>query len=105
MSRWDTSASTPSTGRISGTGGDTGKEDRLDIAVALLDAGAAKGGKMRAVLDPGNFRGDLQLHEAVGHASEGDLIHEGNSVLKGERRNGERIGDGNLTIVDDSGPP
>src|SRR5208337_2604964 len=34
-------------------------------------------------------------------ASEGDLIHEGNSVLKG--RNGERIGDGNLTIVDDPG--
>ncbi|MGD0079190.1 MAG: TldD/PmbA family protein [Methanoregula sp.] len=77
---------------------DTGKK-AADIAVALLDAGAAKGGKMRAVLDP-ELAG-VFAHEAVGHASEGDLIHEGNSVLKG--RNGERIGDGNLTIVDDPG--
>ena len=38
-------------------------------------------------------------HEAVGHASEGDLIEEGNSVLKG--RIGEKIGDARLTIVDD----
>jgi TldD protein len=72
-----------------------------DIAVALLDAGAAKGGKMRAVLDP-ELAG-VFAHEAVGHASEGDLIQEGNSVLKG--KTGERIGNENLTIIDDPGIP
>jgi TldD protein len=68
-----------------------------DIAVALLDAGAVKGGKMRAVLDP-ELAG-VFAHEAVGHASEGDLIHEGSSVLKG--RTGEKIASEILTIVDD----
>ena len=68
-----------------------------DIAVALLDAGAVKGGKMHAVLDP-ELAG-VFAHEAVGHASEGDLIQEGNSVLKG--KTGEKIGNEILTIVDD----
>ena len=54
---------------------------------------------MHAVLDP-ELAG-VFAHEAVGHASEGDLIHEGNSVLKG--RIGEKIGNENLTIVDDPG--
>jgi len=67
------------------------------LAVALLDAKAARGGKMRAVLDP-ELAG-VFAHEAVGHASEGDLIQEGSSVLKG--KTGERIGNENLTIVDD----
>src|SRR5512138_520628 len=68
-----------------------------EVAVALLDAGAVRGGKMRAVLDP-ELAG-VFAHEAVGHASEGDLIHEGSSVLKG--KTGETIGSGILTIVDD----
>jgi len=68
-----------------------------EMAVSLLDAGLAKGGKMHAVLDP-ELAG-VFAHEAVGHASEGDLIEEGNSVLKG--RTGEKIGDTSLTIVDD----
>ncbi|MFA5330985.1 MAG: TldD/PmbA family protein [Methanoregula sp.] len=68
-----------------------------DTAIALLDAKPAKGGKMLAVLDP-ELAGVL-AHEAVGHASEGDLIQEGNSVLKG--RTGEKIGTDILTIVDD----
>lgn len=68
-----------------------------ETAVSLLDAVAAKGGKMRAVLDP-ELAG-VFAHEAVGHASEGDLIQEGSSVLKG--RTGERIGNETLTIVDD----
>jgi TldD protein len=72
-----------------------------DIAVALLDAGAAKGGKMRAVLDP-ELAG-VFAHEAVGHASEGDLVQEGNSVLKG--KTGQKIGNKNLTIIDDPGIP
>ena len=72
-----------------------------DVAVSLLDAGTAKGGKMRAVLDP-ELAG-VFAHEAVGHASEGDLIQEGNSVLKG--KTGQKIGNDNLTIVDDPGIP
>ena len=72
-----------------------------DIAVALLDAGAAKGGKMRAVLD--SELAGVFAHEAVGHASEGDLVQEGNSVLKG--KTGQKIGNENLTIIDDPGIP
>ena len=79
---------------------DLGKK-AAEIAVALLDAKAVKGGKMQAVLDP-ELAG-VFAHEAVGHASEGDLVQEGNSVLKG--RIGERIGNDTLTIVDDPGLP
>lgn len=66
-------------------------------AIALLDARAAKGGRMNAILDP-ELAG-VFAHEAVGHASEGDLVKEGNSVLRG--RIGEQIGVEGLTIVDD----
>jgi len=74
-------------------------EKAAGIAVALLDAVIPTGGKMRAVLDP-ELAG-VFAHEAVGHASEGDLIHEGNSVLKG--KTGQKIGNDTLTIVDDPG--
>ncbi len=76
----------------------TGKK-AAELAVALLDAGSAKSGKMRAVLDP-ELAG-VFAHEAVGHASEGDLVQEGNSVLKG--KTGQKIGNDNLTIIDDPG--
>ncbi|HWS21340.1 MAG TPA: TldD/PmbA family protein [Methanoregula sp.] len=72
-----------------------------DIAVALLDAQNAHGGKMQVILDP-ELAG-VFAHEAVGHASEGDLIQEGNSVLKG--KTGLKIGNKLLTIVDDPGMP
>ena len=66
-------------------------------ALSLLDAKAASGGTMDAILDP-ELAG-VFAHEAVGHASEGDLVHEGNSVLSGKI--GERIGNNIITIVDD----
>lgn len=72
-------------------------EKARKTALALLDARAATGGRMRVVLDP-ELAG-VFAHEAVGHASEGDLVREGNSVLAG--RIGERIGGPGLTIVDD----
>jgi len=72
-----------------------------DIAVALLDAKLAHGGKLKAILDP-ELSG-VFAHEAVGHASEGDLIQEGNSVLKD--KTGQKIGNDMLTIVDDPGIP
>ena len=70
-------------------------------AVSLLDAIPARGGIMNAVLDP-ELAG-VFAHEAVGHASEGDLVQEGNSILAGKI--GERIGDPGLTIVDDPSLP
>jgi len=71
------------------------------VAVSLLDAGHAKGGRMRVVLDP-ELAG-VFAHEAVGHASEGDLVQEGNSVLA--KMTGESIGNDRLTIVDDPALP
>ena len=68
-----------------------------EVAVSLLDAKIPKGGPRRAVLDP-ELAG-VFTHEAVGHASEGDLVREGASVLGGKI--GERIGCAGLVIVDD----
>ena len=76
-------------------------ETARETAVALLGAKAAKGGRMRVILDP-ELAG-VFAHEAVGHASEGDLVREGNSVLA--NRIGERIGGPGLTIVDDPSLP
>jgi len=66
-------------------------------ALALLDAKRPRGGTMNVVLDP-ELAG-VFAHEAVGHASEADLVHEGSSVLRGKI--GEQIGSGIVTIVDD----
>ncbi len=41
----------------------------------------------------------LFIHEAFGHASEGDLVRSGSSVLS--RRLGERVGSEQVTIVDE----
>jgi len=76
-------------------------EKAAQTAVALLDAGHAKGGRMRAVLDP-ELAG-VFAHEAVGHASEGDLVQEGSSILSG--KTGEQIGNERLTIIDDPSLP
>lgn len=70
-------------------------------AVRLLDAKPSKGGIMKAVLDP-ELAG-VFAHEAVGHASEGDLIKEGSSILKGKIN--ELIGSPLLTIVDNPSLP
>jgi TldD protein len=75
--------------------------EAAERAVLLLDARSARGGTMRAVLDP-ELAG-VFAHEAVGHASEADLVQEGNSVLAGKI--GEQIGSGVVTIVDDPSLP
>lgn len=56
---------------------------------------------MNAILD--QELAGVFAHEAVGHASEGDLVKEGNSVLSGKI--GEKIGNNILTIVDDPSLP
>ena len=66
-------------------------------AIALLDAKPAKGGIMNAVLD--QELAGVFAHEAVGHASEGDIVKEGASVLKGQI--GQRIGSSAVSVVDD----
>jgi len=70
-------------------------------AAALLDARPVAGGRMNVVLDP-ELAG-VFAHEAVGHASEGDLVREGASILRG--RIGEQIGSPSVTIVDDPTMP
>jgi TldD protein len=66
-------------------------------AVKLLEARPARGGTMHAILD--QELAGVFAHEAIGHASEGDLVKEGSSIIRG--RIGEKIGTGVLTIVDD----
>ena len=69
--------------------------------VRLLKAGAAPSGRFTVVADP-DLAG-VFAHEAVGHATEGDLVLSGDSILKG--RIGERLGSELLTIFDDPTMP
>jgi TldD protein len=71
--------------------------ESADRAVSLLSARPARGGRMHAILDP--ELGGVFAHEAVGHAAEGDLVKEGNSVLKG--KSGDTIGSPDITVIDD----
>jgi TldD protein len=66
-------------------------------AVALLDAQAPKGGTYPVVLD--QELAGVFVHEAVGHATEGDIILEGDSCLEGKL--GQRIGSELVTVKDD----
>ncbi len=66
-------------------------------AVALLDAAVPKGGTYPVVLD--QELAGVFVHEAVGHATEGDIVLEGRSCLEG--RLGERIGSELVTVKDD----
>jgi TldD protein len=75
--------------------------EAAERALLLLDARPARGGVMHTVLDP-ELAG-VFAHEAVGHASEADLIQEGNSVLAGKI--GQQIGSNVVTIVDDPSLP
>ncbi len=68
-----------------------------ETAVALLDAKAARGGSYPVVLD--QELAGVFVHEAVGHATEGDIILEGDSCLEGKL--GERIGSELVTVKDD----
>jgi TldD protein len=72
-----------------------------ETAVALLDAKPVRGGRMRTLID--QELAGVFAHEAIGHASEGDLVREGSSVLRD--RIGEKIGNPQLTIVDDPSIP
>ena len=80
------------------------KENVLELAgnagktaVELLKAKTPKGGEMPVVLD--QELAGVFAHEAVGHASEADLVLEGDSIL--ENRIGEQIASPLITIIDD----
>ena len=68
-----------------------------ETAVALLDAQAPKGGTYPVVLD--QELAGVFVHEAVGHATEGDIILEGDSCLEGKL--GEMIASELVTVKDD----
>lgn len=66
-------------------------------AVELLDAKIPKGGDFPVVLD--QELAGVFVHEAVGHATEADIVLEGGSVL--ENQLGERIGSELVCVKDD----
>ncbi len=67
------------------------------MAVALLDAEVPKGGTFPVVLD--QELAGVFVHEAIGHATEADIILEGDSCLEGKL--GEKIGSELVTVKDD----
>lgn len=93
--------------RIGGTGGfelftrrdpSQEAEEAADITIAALTAPAAPAGRMTVVTDP-DLTG-VFTHEAVGHASEADLVLAGDSCLEG--RLGETVAPEWITVADDS---
>ena len=67
-------------------------------AVRLLDAKPAPSGQFPVIADP-ELTGVL-IHEALGHAVEGDLILQNDSILKGKV--GEQIASDIVNIFDDA---
>ncbi|HII05857.1 MAG TPA: TldD/PmbA family protein [Methanotrichaceae archaeon] len=72
-----------------------------ETAVALLNAKAPKGGSFPVIVD--QELGGVFVHEAVGHATEADIILEGGSILEGKI--GEKIGSDLVTVKDDPSLP
>ena len=70
-------------------------------ALLLLDANFPKGGLFPVILD--QELAGVFVHEAVGHATEADIVLEGGSVL--ENRLSERIASELVTVKDDPGLP
>ncbi|ADI32057.1 TldD/PmbA family protein [Staphylothermus hellenicus] len=71
--------------------------ENAKLAVETAKAPVVKPGKYVAILD--NEIVGLMLHEAFGHATEGDIVESGGSVLEG--RIGEKVASEHVTIVDD----
>jgi len=91
-----------SLGRRAGWEAVQGREGQFlaaaDRAVALLDAPRVRGGTYPVVLDP-KLAG-VFIHEAFGHLSEADFVHE-NPQARQMMTLGRRFGGPDLTIGDD----
>ena len=70
------------------------------LAIDALQAKPPKAGEYTVVLDPDIV--GLLLHEAFGHASEGDIVANKASVLLGKL--GERVASDLVTIIDSGNP-
>jgi TldD protein len=68
-----------------------------ELALKAVKAPMPRAGKHLIISDPDLI--GLILHEAFGHASEGDLVSSGTSILKNKL--GEQIASEHVTIVDD----
>jgi len=68
------------------------------LAVEASEAETPPAGTFPVVVDPDLI--GILLHEALGHASEGDLVSTRESVLFGKV--GERVASGKVTVVDDN---
>ncbi len=89
---------------VGGTGGYEITEkayDKVDVVTErlenLLEADTPPSGSMPLILDP--HLAGVFVHEAFGHAAEGDLVSSGNSCLNGKI--GEKVADESVTIKDD----
>ncbi|MHA1136287.1 MAG: TldD/PmbA family protein [Candidatus Thorarchaeota archaeon] len=67
------------------------------VALSLLDSKAVKGGVYDVIVDP-PLNGGL-IHEAFGHACEGDSLTGGSSVL--QNRMGTEVGPEHINLFDD----
>ncbi len=68
-----------------------------ELALKAVKSGTPPAGKFRVIADPDLI--GLILHEAFGHATEGDLVYTGGSVLA--RRLGTQVASPLVTIVDE----
>lgn len=71
--------------------------DVSKLAKEAVKASLPPRGRLKAVADPEMV--GLILHEAFGHACEGDLVSSGDSILSGKL--GNEIASSSVTIVDD----
>lgn len=67
-------------------------------AISLLDAKSAPSGDFPVIFDP-QLTG-VFIHEALGHASEADIILQNDSILKDKL--GQKIGSDLITVIDDA---
>jgi TldD protein len=72
-------------------------KDVAERSAALLKAEQARGGRFTVVADPEHI--GVFAHEAVGHATEADVVISGESILTGKL--GKEVGSDKVTIYDD----
>lgn len=72
-------------------------EEVAEIALKLSNAQSPPSGKMNVIMDP-SLTG-VFIHEAFGHAVEGDHVLQNTTVLKGKI--GEKVADESVNVYDD----